>query len=715
MKKHKIKKSLARCLTILLIFSLFVPVLSAFSSAPSFAEETSAPSSPSCDDVKSYTKIENLSVTFNEGCPFWDGNLNLPDNSEYGGKLFSDKTKSWIYVNGKLATFAPAHTGPNSKGGVYFAILGVNGVNIESGTSVTITVATQTASGNYYGEATTTAPSNLIGYDSSYVKLMGTRSATITVRGEEIASKYSVGETVKVRFHDDHGDSNNPNDKYFTVNSNDGNEVVFGCSDFTPTSKTIAEVGYGTEKGFAALVNENIQANQLPAADSNKVNGYYQKAPGDTNGNNMRFLFTADDETLSAGEEDGTALFQTGTAIISFMKGDSKVRSLKMELSEFTYFRSVFADGDLYEAEDGEAVFGIVISNVPVFAWTDIEIQILSSDGTPKYSGVASKPLSEAVAMGGYVWLEGEKNIQAIGGTADAPVSGDKINRPTSDEGVRQLFDKTAAKFGAGDGEGNKGNITVTWNYDDAKTVSLYAIYTGNDSRGNNYIRNPSSWVLYGSNDSSNDEKKYVVIDTVDNPALPNEGGQGKYYEVDNPTSYQYYKIEFATNSGEYFQLGEIKMLETATSSQYSFNDMIAPPAVISSTPEVLSTTEGLAQLFDGNPNTKLGYYSNVSEFTILWSYDEAVEVTGYSLTTGNDSTVFNRNPKSWVLYGANDGLNYKEIGKGSVSHNFSGEFSIYGVDKPVGVEEPVAYKHYKIVFTVDNHHFQMADIALYN
>ena len=705
MKKHKIKKSLARCLTILLIFSLFVPVLSAFSSAPSFAEETSAPSSPSYDEViKDYTKIETSSVSFNTGCSFLDGNLNLPDNSEYGGKLFSDKTKSWIYVNKELATFAPAHTGPNSTGGVYFAILGVN---IKSGEDVTITVATQTQDGKYYyGEATTKAPSNLIGYDSSYVKLMGTRSATITVSGTDIASKYSVGEKVNVRFHDDH------NDREFTVNSNDGNEVVFGCSDFTPTSNTIAEVGYGTERGFAALVDENIQANQLPATDSNKVNGYYQKAPGDTNGNNMRFLFTADDETLSAGEEDGTALFQTGTAIISFMKGDSKVRSLEMGLSKFTYFRSVFADGDLYEAEDGEAVFGIVISNVPVFAWTDIEIQILSSDGTAKYSGVASKPLSEAVAMGGYVWLEGEKNIQAFGGTADAPVSGDTINRPTNSEGVHQLFDKTAAKFGAGDGQGNKGKITVTWNYDDAKTVSLYAIYTGNDSRGNDYNRNPLSWVLYGSNDD-NDEKEYVVIDTVDDPALPNEGGQGKYYEVDKPTAYQYYKIEFVTNSGKYFQLGEIKMLETATSSQYSFNDMIAPPAVISSTPEVSSTTEGLAQLFDGNPNTKLGYYSAVPKFEIFWSYDKAVTVTGYSLTTGNDSTYHGRNPDSWVLYGANDGLNYTEIDKGSDSHNFSGELSIYGVD--YGVEEPVAYKHYKIVFTFDNHEFQMADIALYN
>ena len=178
---------------------------------------------------------------------------------------------------------------------------------------------------------------------------------------------------------------------------------------------------------------------------------------------------------------------------------------------------------------------------------------------------------------------------------------------------------------------------------------------------------------------------------------------------VDEPTAYQYYKIEFVTNSGKYFQLGEIKMLETATSSQYSFNDMIAPPAVISSTPEVSSTTEGLAQLFDGNPNTKLGYYSAVSKFEIFWSYDKAVKVTGYSLTTGNDSTVFTRNPDSWVLYGSNDGLNYKEIGKGSVSHNFSNEMYIYGIDNPG------SYQYYKIEFSVNNHAFQMADIALYN
>ena len=703
MKKHKIKKSLARCLTILLIFSLFVPVLSAFSSVPSFAEETSAPSSPSYGEVTSkYTKIETSSVSFNteKGCPFWDGNLNLPDNSEHERVLFSDKTKSWIYVNGELATFAPAHTGPNGAGGVYFAILGVNGVNIESGTSVTITVATQTQNGNYYGEAKATAPSALIGYDSSYVKLMGTRSATITVRGTDIASKYedSVGKPVNVRFHDD------LDNREFTVKSNDGTEVVFECSAFATTSKTIAEVGYGTDKGFAVLVNENIPANQLSATDSDKVNGYYQKAPGDTNGNNMRFLFTADEETLSAGEEDGTALFQTGTAIISFMKGDSKVRSLKRGLSEFTYFRSVFADGDLYEAEDGEAVFGIVISNVPVFAWTDIKIQILSSDGTAKYSGVASKPLSEAVAMGGYVWLEGEQNIHAVK-EVDGVVSGDDIDRVGDKEGVASLFDKNAQKFGVGIGPGeNTSKITVTWNYADAKTVSLYAIYTANDSYlyGN---RDPLSWVLYGSNDGS----VYYEIDRVDNPELPNFGGYGKYYEVDNPTSYQYYKIEFMTELNVYFQIGEIKMLETATSSQYSFNDMIAPPAVISSTPEVSSTTEGLAQLFDGNPNTKLGYYSNVSKFEIFWSYDEAVKVTGYSLTTGNDSTYHGRNPKGWILYGSVDGMDYVELDRvEDFSDNFSNEMYIYGIDNPG------SYQYYKIEFLVNNHKFQMADIALY-
>ena len=698
MKKHKIKKSLARCLTLLLIFSLFVPVLSAFSSVPSFAEENAA---PTYDVVKSYTMIETSSVSFNTGCSFLDGNLNLPDNSEYGGKLFSDKTKSWIYVNEKLATFAPAHTGINGKGGVYFAILGVNGVNIKKDQSVTITVATQTQDGKYYyGEATTTAPYDLLGYDSSYVKLMGTRSATITVRGKDIASKYSVvGEKVNVRFHDDH-DIN----REFTVNSNDGNKVVFGCSDFTPTSNTIAEVGYGTERGFAALVDENIQANQLPATDSNKVNGYYQTAPGTTNGNNMRFLFTADDETLSAGEEDGTALFQTGTAIISFMKGDSKVRSLEMGLSEFTYFRSVFADGDLYEAEDGEAVFGIVISNVPVFAWTDIEIQILSSDENAKYSGVASKPLSEAVAMGGYVWLEDEQNIQAFGGTAESPVSGDKINRPGNSEGVHNLFNKTVAKFGAGGNEGNEGKITVTWNYDDAKTVSLYAIYTGNDSR-NGSNRNPLSWVLYGSNDG----KEYVVIDTVDNPALPNEGGQGKYYVVDEPTAYQYYKIEFVTNSGAYFQLGEIKMLETATDIEYNFNDIINGAMNLWSDPAPTYASEGLDQLFDNNSGTKFGYYASTSKITVTWTYSSAKTATGYSITTANDSTAFNRNPESWILYGSVDGKDYVELDKVAVSDNFSNEMSIYGIDNPG------SYQYYKIEFSVNNHAFQMADIALYN
>ena len=699
-------------LALLLVISTIIVMIPAFAvsaetadEAPTMEEaikgkEKLTPYTGYSDTYEGFATISQGAQINTGECSFLDGNVYF--DKANAKTLMSGITPNEViaYVDGRLAEMNPNHSRllvnngiPRGYGGGY--MFSIYNADLVKGQDAVVTLVFGNT--GYYTQFTVNSHITTLSYDSAEVMIKGS-NATITVNGGTVAEKYSLNETVKVRVHDDH------NDRMFTVTEKEGDTVVFTCTSFTSTTKTLFEVGYSSDANAKAFSVTLDPANNKPGGTVPAPSGEsdfavaLQSRDGDLAGNDWRFLFTATPEVLAS-------VLDTGAAKVIFNKGDAVVKTFTMSFAnDATFLREVTANGEYWYPSEGYVLFGFIISDVPAFAWSSFTVQVVNGEDV-LYEATNSKSIAETVAMGGYIWLDGEKNIQAFGGTAESPVSGDTINRPGDDEGVHQLFDKTVAKFGAGDGQGNKGNITVTWNYDDAKTVSLYAIYTGNDSRNDNYNRNPLSWVLYGSNDGS----VYYEIDRVDNPELPNFGGYGKYYEVDNPTSYQYYKIEFVTNSGVYFQLGEIKMLETATSSQYSFNDMIPAPTDYSSKPAVSSTTEGLAQLFDGNSNTKLGYYSNVSEFTILWSYDEAVTVTGYSLTTGNDSTVFTRNPDSWVLYGSNDGLDYKEIDKVSVSHNFSGEFSIYGVDNPV------AYTHYRIVFTVDNHQFQMADIALYN
>ncbi len=699
-------------LALLLVISTIIVMIPAFAvsaetadEAPTMEEaikgkEKLTPYTGYSDTYEGFATISQGAQINTGECSFLDGNVYF--DKANAKTLMSGITPNEViaYVDGRLAEMNPNHSRllvdngiPRGYGGGY--MFSIYNADLVKGQDAVVTLVFGNT--GYYTQFTINSHITTLSYDSAEVMIKGS-NATITVNGGTVAEKYSLNETVKVRVHDDH------NDRMFTVTEKEGDTVVFTCTSFTSTTKTLFEVGYSSDanaKAFSVTLDpaNNKPGGTVPApSGENDFAVAIQSRDGDLAGNDWRFLFTATPEVLAS-------VLDTGAAKVIFNKGDAVVKTFTMSFAnDATFLREVTANGEYWYPSEGYVLFGFIISDVPAFAWSSFTVQVVNGEDV-LYEATNSKSIAETVAMGGYIWLNGEKNIQAFGGTAESPVSGDTINRPGNGEGLHNLFDKTASKFGAGDSQGNKGNITVTWNYDDAKTVSLYAIYTGNDSRGNNYNRNPLSWVLYGSNDG----KEYVVIDTVDDPALPNEGGQGKYYVVDEPTPYQYYKIEFVTNSGKYFQLGEIKMLETATDIEYNFNDIINGATNLWSDPAPTHAHEGLDQLFDNNSGTKFGYYEGTNKVTVTWAYSSAKTATGYSITTANDSTYENRNPKGWILYGSVDGKVYVELDKVAVSDNFSNEMAIYGIDNPG------SYQFYKIEFSVNNHEFQMADIALYN
>ncbi len=66
--------------------------------------------------------------------------------------------------------------------------------------------------------------------------------------------------------------------------------------------------------------------------------------------------------------------------------------------------------------------------------------------------------------------------------------------------------------------------------------------------------------------------------------------------------------------------------------------------------------TENGPNLLDGNTETKYNVFSN--SCYICWKAPKLISVTGYDITTANDTSLYKgRNPKSWVLYASNKKL----------------------------------------------------------
>ena len=700
-------------LALLLVISTIIVMIPAFAvsaetadEAPTMEEaikgkEKLTPYTGYSDTYEGFATISQGAYVHTNECSFLDGNVFF--DKANAKTLMSGITPNEViaYVDGKLAEMNPNHSRllvdndgiPQGYGGGY--MFSIYNADLVKGQDAVVTLVFGNT--GYYTQFTVNSHITTLSYDSAEVMIKGS-NATITVNGGTVAEKYSLNETVKVRVHDDH------KDRMFTVTEKEGDTVVFTCTSFTSTTKTLFEVGYSSDanaKAFSVTLDpaNNKPGGTVPApSGENDFAVAVQSRDGDVTGKDWRFLFTATPEVLAS-------VLDTGAAKVIFNKGDAVVKTFTMSFAnDATFLREVTANGEYWYPSEGYVLFGFIISDVPAFAWSSFTVQVVNGEDV-LYEAINSKSAFESIASGAYVWLDGEKNIQGIGGTAESPVTGNTINRPNNGEGIHNVFDKTVNKFGAGSGEGNKGTIAITWNYDEPQKVSYYAFYTGTDPLSQ---RNPISWVLYGSVDG----KEYVQIDVVDSPGVSDNEqiwGQGVYCDVDKPGDYQYYKIEFKTTPDEYFQVGELKMFAPAGDDKADFNDVISNPINIQSDPVVSSTTEGLAQLFDNNPDTKLGYYSSTKTITITWSYSSAKTATGYAITSGNDSNYYNRQPSGWVLYGSVDGKDYVELDEVDSFGNFCKDISVYYIDNPG------SYQYYKIEFLVNNHAFQMADIALYN
>ncbi len=262
-------------------------------------------------------------------------------------------------------------------------------------------------------------------------------------------------------------------------------------------------------------------------------------------------------------------------------------------------------------------------------------------------------------------------------------------------DGLFETTDNGSNKYGQ-----NLSSVDVTWKMTRSVKISAYAIYTANDTE--EYPeRNPKSWTLYGSTDGEN----WKAIHSVEDAQLPVANYTPTLFEFENNRSYQYYRWSLeSTVEGGVFQLSELLLYTqeeltesgtdgeggsslpsylpaygaaetgvsasplTGTQAQEWMDDHVLLTDLVDVGGIVSSLTgyqasENAEHLFDGvytaGKFEEKGYgkmCGPAQQAYVYWEMTQAVTPTGYVLVTGNDTAEYpDRNPVSWVLYGATE------------------------------------------------------------
>ena len=292
-------------------------------------------------------------------------------------------------------------------------------------------------------------------------------------------------------------------------------------------------------------------------------------------------------------------------------------------------------------------------------------------------------------------------------------------------ESFYNLFDNnTGSKWCQGDwGEGDKAENALWWvvfKTSSPIAVSGYTFTTANDANG----RDPKSWTLYGSNSESQpgkDDGSWEMIDSKTDQSFTTERFTDVRFDVDNSTTaYKYFKLEITKvrDNGSMTQISEFRL------DGLGYND--TEDKLISYRSMDTWGDGSASYLFDGNPDTKFGggfkapTDGHGSYVTFGHASQKQISITGYSMLVANEG-YYNRIPKSWTLYGCNDGnepeRNWEVIhtvmDDGELVRNGDSRLTrgYYHLDAP---SKP--YKYFKIVFTevCSGGDLQLAELVLY-
>jgi len=156
-----------------------------------------------------------------------------------------------------------------------------------------------------------------------------------------------------------------------------------------------------------------------------------------------------------------------------------------------------------------------------------------------------------------YVLGSGNTNMPSSGTIiaqyADAPVGSE----------IRRLVDDNAdTKYVT-----YHSSFNITWNGNSSKAVPAYSLTSAADTPE----MDPKDWTLYGSNDNTT----WTELDAQTNQLFAARKEE-KSYEVDNATSYRYYRLSVeANNGGAATQIAEWKLVAMRSYTE-NINDLIA-------------------------------------------------------------------------------------------------------------------------------------------
>ncbi|MGG8495719.1 basic secretory protein-like protein [Tenacibaculum sp. TC6] len=202
---------------------------------------------------------------------------------------------------------------------------------------------------------------------------------------------------------------------------------------------------------------------------------------------------------------------------------------------------------------------------------------------------------------------------------------------------------------------------TVTYNFSKNYVLSGYTLTSANDAPE----RDPSSWVLEGSNDGTT----WVEVDRRSNHRFSNRK-EKKEFTFTTSLGFSKVRFKFNNTSGTVFQLAELEIFGkegSITPPNGNQTDLTQPGGTISESNNNSPSYESIANLIDNSSNTK--YLTFNPTTTVTYSFSKSYVLTGYSLTSANDAP--ERDPSSWVLEGSNNGTTWVEIDRRS-NHRFT-------------------------------------------
>ena len=286
----------------------------------------------------------------------------------------------------------------------------------------------------------------------------------------------------------------------------------------------------------------------------------------------------------------------------------------------------------------------------------------------------------------------------------DAPcASGEDHNKAFDGKKTSSNFSKWCAHWTP------NGRRPISIMYDFAsspRAVTSYSITSADDFPD----RDPRSWVLEGCLNRCpliGHDPDWIELHTASSQTFSSRY-QTKTFNLSNSTAYSRYRLRITATNGEYLgtqptQLAEIELHGGTTASAYLSGGMVS-----ASDPGVGS--EAMAKGFDSDTSSKW-FVNDKKTPWLAYQFSSGAKrvVTSYRVGSGNDN--YDRDPKSWVFEGSNDGSTWVALNTQS-----NQSFASRRMLKIYTISNTTAYNRYRFRVTANNGSvdFQMSELQLF-